>query len=223
MHKRRGAVAAGFPFACEHVLPYGALFSRADADGGFCLFQVDRFTKDPFGLGLEILKEQADAGAPVNINEVCRTLLPPGLLQPLLVVAGLQRDAAEKARDLLSKAQQRVPRMPWQRDESWLDGKSPRFPSCVCCGWMASLTHGKYNYGVGTLLQDDSFALIAFPRQVFEENCRRCRHGFPGQKHSSCRGGREILAREIGKRQVQDTGRQRRACGDTNPPLEKLS
>lgn len=83
---------------------------------------MKRLTKDPIGLGMDILKEQADAGAPVNVNEVCRTLLPPSLLQPLLVVAGFQREAADRARDFISKA--KVPRMPWQRDESWLDGES---------------------------------------------------------------------------------------------------
>jgi hypothetical protein len=86
--------------------------------------QVDSLTKDPIGLGMKILKEQADAGAPVNVNEMCRTLLPPSLLAPLLKVQECQRQAADAARAFISKTP--LPRLPWQRDENWLDGEQRR-------------------------------------------------------------------------------------------------
>ena len=70
---------------------------------------------------MRILREQADAGAPVNVNEVCRTLLPPSIVTPLLKVHECQQQAADAAREFISKTT--LPRLPWQRDESWLDGE----------------------------------------------------------------------------------------------------
>jgi hypothetical protein len=65
---------------------------------------VERFTKDPIGLGLTILKEQADAGAPVRVDEVIRMFLPPPLLQA--VTAG--SEFAAQAKDRLSDRVQRI-------------------------------------------------------------------------------------------------------------------
>ena len=72
---------------CEHVVLWcitGEEFSQ----------QVDRLTKDPIGLGLTILQEQAEAGAPLRLDEVCRMFLPPPLLQAAEAAAG----AADSAR-----------------------------------------------------------------------------------------------------------------------------
>ena len=57
---------------CEHVVHWCIT-------GQELSLQVNRFTQDPIGVGYSVLKEQADAGAPVNVQEICRTLLPPGL------------------------------------------------------------------------------------------------------------------------------------------------
>lgn len=96
--------------------------------------QVNRFTQDPIGVGYSVLKEQADAGAPVNVQEICRTLLPPGLWEPMRMIDQQRSKLAEglhaiKAALPTDKIDHLLLRMPWQREKSWLEGLQSKLPA----------------------------------------------------------------------------------------------
>uniref|UniRef100_A0A7S0E9Q2 phospholipase A2 n=1 Tax=Hanusia phi TaxID=3032 RepID=A0A7S0E9Q2_9CRYP len=64
---------------CEHVVNWcirGEMHS----------LQIQRLRSDPLGLGKEILQEQLEAGEGVNLEEICRTLLPPTVWQTAVML-----------------------------------------------------------------------------------------------------------------------------------------
>lgn len=106
---------------CEHVV-YWCITGKQYSD------QVESFRSDPIGLGLSIFKEQAEAGAPLNLKDICRTLLPPSLWQSIREM----QEQQDKVKQVLASvnmpsinmpsiSQVNTPfKLPWTRDRSWL-------------------------------------------------------------------------------------------------------